>query len=704
MKLKLEQPIRWLQLILISVWLSACGGGKPNQTPLATNDSASVAWNVSSPVVLLSNDTDPDSDKLSIASVTQPGHGQAVLTGGQVSYQPVAGYFGSDSFSYTISDGKGHTSTAQVALTVQATLQLKGVVRDGPLPGAVVTATVGSQTVMATADAAGQYVLTVVSSNPADFLTLTAQGAGAQSQVKLQSLGGDLSTLAAQAASDGSVVATSAPTLNVTHVSTALAALATAANGGVAPSTQATLATASAQINPDALVQMAAAIQLVVDQGVPLPSGIADTAALVANATAYSGFVSQQLQTNAAALQTASASVLNDPALVVPAPSSLVASTTRIYHLGQGCCTTDASEVTLNPDGSASVLSGINGQVAATWTVDAAGVLNLVYTSPIVTGGFSAYTDASGNQYPVVNTETGQKIRQISGTPSGGVVAIQSVGTVHYPGGQWPDEPFNATAVTMQFAQASAFAAPTVAELTSASYGGIPTLEIGPTWSHSQDVLVLNADGTGQLNRTGQVLTWTRTDAMLTLTYTNGWQQQVSRMAKAADGEERWLVRLVVGGQTEALVETMVVKVTSELAFSNDGLVNRWRSYVNAGTVTDYTFFINLHADGTMTQESDFLNGQTYGQTPAYDSWALVNGEMQATRYQHPSGYPSATCPAGSTCPIIKQRTWTRLATSGAKVFVMEHLFQINVIDQWRINRYEATAPAVVQAATNQPM
>jgi hypothetical protein len=93
-----------------------------NRAPVANNDSLTVPQNSSATLVdVLANDSDPDGDALSIASVTSPVHGSAVVSGNKVSYTPAAGYSGADSFSYTASDGNGGTATATVSVTVTPT-------------------------------------------------------------------------------------------------------------------------------------------------------------------------------------------------------------------------------------------------------------------------------------------------------------------------------------------------------------------------------------------------------------------------------------------------------------------------------------------------------------------------------------------------------------------------------------------------------
>src|SRR5262249_22266995 len=69
-------------------------------------------------VDVLANDSDVDGDSLLITSVTQGTHGSVVNAGGSVTYTPGLNFNGSDSFSYTISDGHGGTASATVSVNV----------------------------------------------------------------------------------------------------------------------------------------------------------------------------------------------------------------------------------------------------------------------------------------------------------------------------------------------------------------------------------------------------------------------------------------------------------------------------------------------------------------------------------------------------------------------------------------------------------
>jgi hypothetical protein len=677
--------------------LSACGGGDtPNTAPVATADAQTVNWNAGTELALIGNDSDTNGDPLTISSVTTPTHGTAVLAAGKVTYTPTSGYVGTDSLSYTISDGKGGTATATTTLTVQAAMKLKGRAFDAPLANAVVTATIGGKTFTTTADANGNYELPVTSDTLNQFISLTAAGVGAQSTVKLTSLVGEVNAVASSLASDGTVSAANAATLNVTHVSTALAALATAANGGTAPSTQAALTSSTAQVGADGLLQMAAVIKLVADSGVPLPAGVADTAALVNNASTYNTFAQGQVQNNAAALQAATTAVTQDPNLAVTPPATIASTSTRVYYIGRGCCSLSALEVTLKPDGSATVLD--ESLHAASWKV-ANGVTQLTYSTPAVSYGLSSGT-FNGQQVNITVTTTGISIRQLTGSTNAGVATLSSTGTVHYDHNESPDEVNTDTGTSYVFTDESQLVAPSATELAGSTFAGIPTPEINP-YGQNQDTLILNADGTGKLQRSGTTFTWTLSSGKLVLTYSPSLKQTLVRLSQANDGEERWLVRYTATSngvsQDTSLQDALVVKTTVGLTFNADTGANKWRSYVNAGVVSNSSFFLVLNADKQGWGESDYLDGSVSKASPV--AWRVENGQLIMPTYWLPTNMEGSACPTGVQCGLSRERSWTKLAVSGTKVFVMEHLWIYGGLDQYRINRYEATSPATPQSA-----
>ncbi|MBX9246366.1 tandem-95 repeat protein [Actinotalea ferrariae] len=91
-----------------------------NAPPVPTTDT--VRTPAGSPVVIdvVGNDADPDGGTLTITGVTQPASGTVTIVDGRLVYTPVAGFSGTVTFTYTVSDGQGGTATTTVTIDVVA--------------------------------------------------------------------------------------------------------------------------------------------------------------------------------------------------------------------------------------------------------------------------------------------------------------------------------------------------------------------------------------------------------------------------------------------------------------------------------------------------------------------------------------------------------------------------------------------------------
>jgi YD repeat-containing protein len=91
-----------------------------NHAPVASADSVSTLANTALDFDPRANDTDADSDPLTITSVGPPSHGAVTIspTATILHYVPTTSYAGTDSFTYTVSDGRGGTASATVSMTV----------------------------------------------------------------------------------------------------------------------------------------------------------------------------------------------------------------------------------------------------------------------------------------------------------------------------------------------------------------------------------------------------------------------------------------------------------------------------------------------------------------------------------------------------------------------------------------------------------
>jgi YD repeat-containing protein len=91
-----------------------------SDAPVTVNDTGTTAFNVALTLDPRVNDTDPDSDPLTITGKTDGANGTVSFTASSVTYTPNTNWSGSDSFTYTISDGTGGTDVGTVNVTVEA--------------------------------------------------------------------------------------------------------------------------------------------------------------------------------------------------------------------------------------------------------------------------------------------------------------------------------------------------------------------------------------------------------------------------------------------------------------------------------------------------------------------------------------------------------------------------------------------------------
>jgi hypothetical protein len=95
----------------------------PNHAPVARNKTQGTVKNTASSfanVKLLAGATDADNDTLSVSAAgpTSQQGGTAALEADDVKYTPPTGFMGSDSYTYTISDGQGGTAVGTVDVAV----------------------------------------------------------------------------------------------------------------------------------------------------------------------------------------------------------------------------------------------------------------------------------------------------------------------------------------------------------------------------------------------------------------------------------------------------------------------------------------------------------------------------------------------------------------------------------------------------------
>ncbi len=92
-----------------------------NDAPVAQDDAATTDEDVAVTIDVLANDSDVDGDSLTVSAVGQAAHGSVVVdASNRLVYTPQTNWNGTDSFTYTVSDGNGGSDQATVQVTVNA--------------------------------------------------------------------------------------------------------------------------------------------------------------------------------------------------------------------------------------------------------------------------------------------------------------------------------------------------------------------------------------------------------------------------------------------------------------------------------------------------------------------------------------------------------------------------------------------------------
>ncbi|HIA08948.1 MAG TPA: tandem-95 repeat protein, partial [Chromatiaceae bacterium] len=104
--------------------VAAADTGGDSVVPLqAKNDAAELNEHTSIDIDVLSNDIDPEGGPLTITDLSDPANGSATLNpDDSIHYEPDAHYVGNDSFTYTVNDEDGASSTATVNILIVPTM------------------------------------------------------------------------------------------------------------------------------------------------------------------------------------------------------------------------------------------------------------------------------------------------------------------------------------------------------------------------------------------------------------------------------------------------------------------------------------------------------------------------------------------------------------------------------------------------------
>jgi VCBS repeat-containing protein len=230
----------------VTVWVT-----QVNDPPVAEADARTMDEDTGPVTILvLENDSDLDFDSIlnhpvteswSVTAVTQPTNGDSAISsdGQSVTYSPDLNWYGSDEFTYTVTDHAGSSATATVTMTVNP-------VNDPPTITTIPNQTIDEDTSTATLhftvndvdNTAGSLMVTAESGNTAILPTLTLGGSDADRTIvvtpapnKNTYLSGPITiTLTVTDASDASATSTFTVTVNRVNDAPVAPTLATSMN------------------------------------------------------------------------------------------------------------------------------------------------------------------------------------------------------------------------------------------------------------------------------------------------------------------------------------------------------------------------------------------------------------------------------------------------------------------------------------------
>lgn len=678
---------RFVPAMALSGILVSCGGGGESTPPAtfsATPDAATLSWNESMTVDVLANDK-ASRGTSEVVSVTTPEHGTAAVSAGKLVYTPRAGYFGEDRLSYTArATESGATATADVKLTVNAAMRLEGRLATPAMAGASVTVSVGTQTRVVTADAAGTYAAAISTANPADMVTIVASGAGANSRVKLTSLAGDAATLAKLADVHGVLSSERVPSINVSPLTSALAALVVEANAGRAPADAGTLQALMFGQPPQRVIDLATIISLIADQTVELPAGVADTLALIKQPSSpeLKALLKVEAESDSWRLERYDAARSSVTSNTIPSGTPRVAGAgpeDRAYVAAfRAASPPGALFVSYRPDGTATVATG-TGASAGTWRVSE-GVIRIALAKPVQT----AWYDVDPYSFEVTNYRddvTGLEVRQFAGTSRWGMAVVTRTGTTTAldgpgVGAKQPIEDAGSVVSLLD----PALAAPlTTAEFTAGTrWAGVILDARFDDYAKEADTLEILGDSNARMVRTGASVAWSVSNGWLRVIQGSLDRRYLRLSRNAASGEEHWLVADFDAAGILQVSEALVIKAASQRFDAQVDLYRRWKTGVDDLGIPWANYFLDIFADGKAKSISTWADGY---ESTIDATWSIdADGTVKMTEYL-------------SGNRVYKQRSWSLLGRTATQFFVMEHL-QLTSGEVWRVNVYTDAGPA----------
>jgi hypothetical protein len=652
---------------------------------------------------------------LRLLKAFKPAHGSATIEDGRIRYTPAAGFQGSDSFKYMVLPAKSQPGQATVNVEVGqggVSLRLAGRVVDDPIPDATVKVSVGGFDFVTTSDANGNYVLDIAALRGDAFVTVTATGVSPTgAPVRFYSLVGEIVRLAGAAGSDGVLTRDENNQVNVTNLSTAQFVLLTEANGGNPVDTDQELLPLTQAVDVTELLQLAAVIKLVVDDGVPLPAGINDPLALISDPAALETFKASLAPDQ---LELAIDAVSQDPNLTpgyradalpnnyslvfASAPGTIRSNLTPLGLLSlAGTSSGDAVLIDSDPD----------NDDRWTWSLQNGDIV-LDKLVPEEVTYFDVNPACTAQGMDVTETVTQARLHMLQDGAGVDYVEASFLANRHYDDLD-PDDgcatPADGTSLAIFQVLGFEDHAGELPFAANESFGKFALATYAPSAGIFFGAAVFDFD-THTVNHTDLMPTFSASvaDGRLEMEVTDSHgggviHQQYRRLqSDGAKGEGLFLVQDYPDGR-QRVAYTLGSRLDGSAAFDSAGMVGLWRSgfdiarFDGDGTVGPGFYAVNK-PDFTGNQRTVGNDGSVVDSFPW--TWAVESGNFVARTYQVLNGGRRNSC-AGvvNPCWLSRTRSWQPIAREGNRVYVLEQMldqsqqFGPTRIAGQRLNFYE---------------
>jgi hypothetical protein len=379
--------------------MSGCGGSDdnepqievPNTAPILSTDFSPLTEKATSALFVSASDSDGSISSYLWEQTAGP---ELELTGAdstQISFiAPAVSIDTPISFKVSVTDNEGAMTTviAETSIErIESIYKLAGKVVGEQYFGAKVVATVGEESVETLVDDTGSFILDLAVDDDMALNSSVKLSTSGETLLGLSSLLPSLEQLSAliveeqassknqRVASQGAQTLKSTPVISVSAVSTALYSLLVAANGGVVPSNIEVFELVESQVDPDALIEAAAVVQILINSDEAILEDGADLVSVLADPAQYNALVATIEQATPGAIEEAIDAVVANPELTPPVVAADIPS---LYYqtspVAASFIARGGSRYEFINDNTGMVATGY-GVSEFTWSVDEGSIL-----------------------------------------------------------------------------------------------------------------------------------------------------------------------------------------------------------------------------------------------------------------------------------------------------------------------------------------